>query len=46
MTGLESVLEVGESDPEEELDMFGHRIGTKFSVLQDVRIPFSMKCGF
>ena len=33
------VLEVDE-DPEEELDKSGTTIGTKFSVLQRIRIPF------
>ena len=39
------VLEVDE-DPEEELDKPGTTIGTKFSVLQIIRIPFLMRCGF
>ena len=38
------VLEVDE-DPEDELDTPGTTIGTKFSVLQSVRIPSVMKCG-
>ena len=38
---LESVLEVDESDPEDELaDKPGTTIGTKFSVLHCIRIPF------
>ena len=40
------VLEVDESDPEDELDKPGTTIGTKFSVLQGIRIPFWMRCGF
>ena len=36
------VLEVDE-DPEEELDKPGTTIGTKFSVLQIIRIPFLMR---
>ena len=32
--------------PEEELDKPGTTIGTKFSVLQMIRIPFLMRCGF
>ena len=39
------VLEVDE-DPEDELDKPGTTIGTKFSVLQIIRIPFLMRCGF
>ena len=39
------VREVDE-DPEEELDKPGTTIGTKFSVLQIIRIPFLMRCGF
>ena len=42
---LEGVFEVDE-DPEDELDKPGTTIGTKFSVLQGIRIPFLMKCGF
>ena len=42
---LIGVLEVDE-DPEEELDKPGTTIGTKFSVLQIIRIPFLMRCGF
>ena len=33
-------------DPEDELDRPGTTIGTKFSVLQGIRIPFLMRCGF
>ena len=40
-----NVLEVDE-DPEDELDKPGTTIGTKFSVLQIIRIPFLMRCGF
>ena len=44
---LESVLEVDESDPEDEFaDKPGTTIGTKFSVLHCKRIPFWMRCGF
>ena len=43
---LEGVLEVDESDPEDELDKPGTTIRTKFSVLQGIRIPFLMRCGF
>ena len=44
---LESLLEVDESDPEDEFaDNPGTTIGTKFSVLQGIRIPFFMRCGF
>ena len=42
---LKGVLEVDE-DPEEELHKPGTTIGKKFSVLQIVQIPFSMRCGF
>ena len=35
-----------DEDVEEELDKSGATIGTKFSVLQIIRIPSSMKCGF
>ena len=42
---LEGVFEVDE-DPEDELDNPGTTIGTKFSVLQGIRIPFLMRCGF
>ena len=43
---LESVLEVDESDPEDELDKPGTTTGTKFSVLQGIWIPFLMRCYF
>ena len=46
MPCLESVLEVDESDPEEEFDKTGTAIRTKFSELQGIRIPFKMRCGF
>ena len=39
------VREVDE-DPEAELDKPGTTMGTKFSVLQIIRIPSSMRCGF
>ena len=39
------VREVDE-DLEEELDKPGTTIGTKFSVLQTIRIPSLMRCGF
>ena len=39
------VLEVDE-DPEDELDKPGTTIGTKFSVLQIIRIPFLMRLWF
>ena len=42
---LEGVFEVDE-DPEEELDKPGTTMGTKFSVLQIIRIPSLMRCGF
>ena len=42
---LEGVFEVDE-DPEDELDRPGTTIGTKFAVLQSIRIPFLMRCGF
>ena len=42
---LEGVFEVDE-DPEDELDKPGTTIGTKFSVLQIIRIPSLMRCGF
>ena len=35
-----------DEDPEDELDEPGTTIGTKFSVLQGIRIPFLMRCGF
>ena len=37
---IESVLEVDESDPEDEFDKPGTTMGTKFSVLQGILIPF------
>ena len=37
--------EVDESDPEDEFDKPGTTIGTKFSVLHCIRIPFFMRCG-
>ena len=44
---LESVMDVEESKLEEELaDKRGTTIGTKFSVLHCIRIPFFMRCGF
>ena len=42
---LEGVFEVDEN-PEDELDKPGITTGTKFSVLQSIRIPFLMRCGF
>ena len=39
------VLKVDE-DPEDELDKPGTTIGTKFSVLQIIRIPSLMRCVF
>ena len=42
---LEGVFEVDE-DPENEHDKPGTTIGTKFSVLQGIRIPFLMRCVF
>ena len=36
---LESVLEVDESDPEDEFDKPGTTEGTKFSELHCIRIP-------
>ena len=42
---LEGVFEVDE-DLEDELDKPGTTIGTKFPVLQVIRIPFLMRCGF
>ena len=42
---FEGVFEVDE-DPEDELDKPGTTIGTKFSVLQGIRIPFLMRCVF
>ena len=35
-----------DEDAEEELDKLGTTIGTKFSVLQIIRIPSLMRCGF
>ena len=35
-----------DDDPEDELDKPGTPIGTKFSVLQIIRIPSLMRCGF
>ena len=35
-----------DEDVEEELVNPGTTIGTKFSVLQIIRIPFLMRCGF
>ena len=35
-----------DEDAEEELDKPGTTIRTKFSVLQGIRIPFLMSCGF
>ena len=44
---LESVMDVEEWKLEEELvDKPGTTIGTKFSVLHCIRIPFLMRCGF
>ena len=44
---LEGVFEADWSEPEEELvDKPGTMIGTKFSVLQIIRIPSLMRCGF
>ena len=41
------VREVDGSDPEDELaDKPATAIGTKFSVLQIIRIPSLMRCGF
>ena len=42
---FKSVFEV-DDDPEDELDKHGTTIGTKFSVLHILRIPFLMRCGF
>ena len=42
---LEGVFEVDE-DPKDELDKPGTTIGTKFSVLHGILIPFLMRCGF
>ena len=35
-----------DDEVEEELVKPGTTIGTKFSVLQSIRIPFFMRCGF
>ena len=35
-----------DEDPEDELDKPGTTTGTKFSVLQGVRIPFFVRCVF
>ena len=35
-----------DEDAEDELDKPGTTIGTKFSVLQGIRIPSLMRCGF
>ena len=35
-----------DEDSEDELDKPGTTIGTKFSVLQIIRIPSFMRCGF
>ena len=35
-----------DEDAEEEFDKPGTTIGTKFSVLQIIRIPSLMRCGF
>ena len=35
-----------DEDAEDELDKPGTTIGTKFSVLQIIRIPSLMRCGF
>ena len=44
---LEGVTDVEEGKMEEELvDKPGTTIGTKFSVLQIIRIPSLMRCGF
>ena len=44
---LEGVMDVEEGKLEEELvDKPGTTIGTKFSVLHCIRIPFLMRCGF
>ena len=47
-SGLSYFLGVREDDEdvEEELDKPGTTIGTKFSVLQIIRIPSLMRCGF
>ena len=44
---LEGVIDVEEGKLEEELvDKPGTTIGTKFSALHCIRIPFLMRCGF
>ena len=44
---LEGVMDVEEGKLEEELvDKPGTTIGTKFSALHCIRIPFLMRCGF
>ena len=44
---VEGVMVVEEDKLEEQLvDKPGTRIGTKFSVLHCIRIPFLMRCGF
>ena len=35
-----------DEEAEEELDKPGTTMGTKFSVLQSIRIQFLMRCGF
>ena len=45
MSCLEDIFEVDE-DREDELDKLGTTIGTNFSVLQSIRIPFLIRCGF
>ena len=43
----EGVVDVEQGKLEEELvDKPGTTIGTKFSVLHCIRIPFLMRCGF
>ena len=47
MSCFEGVIDVEEGKLEEELaDKPGTTIGTKFSVLHCIRIPFLMRCGF
>ena len=47
MSCFEGVIDVEEGKLEEELaDKPGTTIGTKFSVLYCIRIPFLMRCGF
>ena len=43
---LEGVMDVEEGKLEEVVDKPGTTIGTKFSVLHCMRIPFLMRCGF